>query len=231
MSQASPEKQRIARQTARLLLEVTAISVNTEKPFIFTSGWASPVYTDMRKIIAYPRLRRTLTDFAAETITAEIGCESLDIIAGGETAGIPFAAWLADKMMLPMQYVRKKPKGFGRQAQIEGNLIDDGRALLVEDLATDGRSKVNFCEALRDAGQRCDHAFVFFFYDIFPQARTLMQEIGVNLHYLVTWWDVLEAARSEAYFPPSVLSDVEKFLHEPAAWSAAHGGVSEFKPA
>lgn len=231
MSQASPEKQRIARQAARLLLEVSAISVNTEKPFIFTSGWASPVYTDMRKIISYPRLRRTLTEFAAETIIAEIGCESLDIIAGGETAGIPFAAWLADRLMLPMQYIRKKPKGFGRQAQIEGNVIDNARALLVEDLATDGRSKVNFCEALRNAGQRCDHAFVFFFYDIFPQARELMNEIGVNLHYLVTWWDVLDVAKTEAYFPPSVLSEVEKFLHTPAAWSAAHGGISEFNPA
>jgi orotate phosphoribosyltransferase len=231
MSQASPEKRRIARQAARLLLEVSAISVNTEKPFIFTSGWASPVYTDMRKIIAYPRLRRTLTEFAAETIVAEIGCESLDIIAGGETAGIPFAAWLADRLMLPMQYVRKKPKGFGRQAQIEGNVIDNARALLVEDLATDGRSKVNFCEALRNAGQRCDHAFVFFFYDIFPQARELMTEIGVNLHYLVTWWDVLDVAKTEAYFPPAVLSEVEKFLHEPAPWSAAHGGIAEFNPA
>ena len=231
MSQASPEKQRIARQAARLLLEVSAISVNTEKPFIFTSGWASPVYTDMRKIISYPRLRRTLTEFAAETIIAEIGCESLDVIAGGETAGIPFAAWLADRLMLPMQYIRKKPKGFGRQAQIEGNVIDNARALLVEDLATDGRSKVNFCEALRNAGQRCDHAFVFFFYDIFPQARELMNEIGVNLHYLVTWWDVLDVAKTEAYFPPSVLSEVEKFLHAPAAWSAAHGGISEFNPA
>ena len=228
---ASPEKQRIARQTARLLLEVAAISVNTEKPFIFTSGWASPVYTDMRKIISYPRLRRTLTDFAVETITAEMGCESLDIIAGGETAGIPFAAWLAERLMLPMQYIRKKPKGFGRQAQIEGNVVDNARVLLVEDLATDGRSKVNFCEALRHAGQRCDHAFVFFFYDIFPQARELMQEIGVNLHYLVTWWDVLEVAKADGYFPPNVLGDVEKFLHEPAAWSAAHGGIAEFNPA
>ncbi len=89
MSLVSPEKQNMARQTARLLLEVAAISVNTEKPFIFTSGWASPVYTDMRKIIAYPRLRQTLTEFAAHTIIAEIGCESLDIIAGARRRASP----------------------------------------------------------------------------------------------------------------------------------------------
>jgi orotate phosphoribosyltransferase len=225
------EKQRIARQAARMLLEIEAISFNAKEPFIFTSGWASPVYTDMRKIIAYPRLRRGLIDLAATTIEAEIGFESLDVVAGGETAGIPFAAWLADRLMLPMQYVRKKPKGFGRNAQIEGRIIEGGRTLLVEDLATDARSKVNFCEALRSAGQRCDHAFVFFFYDIFPQARTLMADLGVSLHYLVTWWDVLSAAKDGASFSEETLAEVERFLHAPAAWSAAHGGISEFKPA
>ena len=227
----SPEKRLIARQAARLLLEVGAILFNAETPFIFTSGWASPVYTDMRKIIAFPRARAALIDFAVTTITREIGFESLDVIAGGETAGIPYAAWLSERLMLPMQYIRKKPKGFGRNAQIEGVVEDGARALLVEDLATDGRSKVNFCEALRASGQKCDHAFVFFFYDIFPQARALMSEIGVGLHYLVTWWDVLEVAKETGYLAPATIAEVEQFLHAPAAWSSAHGGIAEFKPA
>lgn len=225
------EKRLIARRTARMLFEIEAISFNAVTPFIFTSGWASPVYTDMRKIIAYPRLRRELIDLAAQTIFAEIGYESLDVIAGGETAGIPFAAWLADRMMLPMQYIRKKPKGFGRNAQIEGTIVEQARALLIEDLATDGRSKVNFCDALRTAGQRCDHAFVFFFYDIFPEARVVMKDMSVSLHYLVTWWDALEVAKEIGHFPASTLDEVERFLHAPAAWSAAHGGISAFKPA
>ena len=225
------EKQLIAEETARMLLEVKAVLFNPEKPFIFTSGWASPVYTDMRKIISYPRLRRVILDFAVTRIEREIGYESLDVIAGGETAGIPYAAWMADRLALPMQYIRKKPKGFGRNAQIEGDLHPGGRALLVEDLATDGRSKINFVNALREAGQTCDHAFVFFFYDIFPHARDDMKKLGVTLHALATWWDVLAMARSQGYFEPKVLDEVEKFLHEPAKWSAAHGGISEFKAA
>ncbi|WOJ91464.1 orotate phosphoribosyltransferase [Methylocapsa polymorpha] len=231
MSLPWPEKQIIARETAKALIEVKAILFNSEAPFIFTSGWASPVYTDMRKIISYPRLRNRLIDFAVTVIEREIGYESLDVIAGGETAGIPFAAWLSDRLMLPMQYIRKKPKGFGRNAQIEGDLHDGGRALLVEDLATDGRSKVNFCNALREAGQRCDHAFVFFFYGIFPQTQALMAELGVTLHYLTTWRDVLAAARESHSFERSTLDEVEKFLSDPASWSAAHGGIAEFKPA
>jgi orotate phosphoribosyltransferase len=102
-------------------------------------------------------VRRTLIDFGVATIEREIGFEQFDAVAGGETAGIPFAAWMADRLMLPMQYVRKKPKGFGRNAQIEGHLEAGDRVLLVEDMTTDGRSKVNFCKALREAGATVEH--------------------------------------------------------------------------
>jgi orotate phosphoribosyltransferase len=217
----------IALQAAKMLLEIKAIHFNADKPFVFTSGWASPVYIDCRKIISYPRLRSALIDFAATTIVRDIGYESIDNIAGGETAGIPFAAWIADRLMLPMQYVRKKAKGFGRNAQIEGEVFSGARTLLVEDLATDGRSKVNFCQALRTAGANVDHCFVLFYYDIFPHSRELMRDLDVNLHYLATWWDVLEVAKASGHFDPAVLAEVESFLHDPAKWSAAHGGIAE----
>lgn len=229
MTDLLQNKQAIAAETAQMLIEVKAILFNAETPFIFTSGWASPVYTDMRKIISYPRLRHRMIDFAVTTIEREIGYESLEVIAGGETAGIPYAAWLSDRLMLPMQYIRKKPKGFGRNAQIEGDIHEGKRALLVEDLATDGRSKVNFCNALREAGQTCDHAFVFFFYNIFSHANQVMEDLGMTLHYLVTWWDVLAVARANRYFDTATLDTVEAFLHAPAEWSAAHGGASDFK--
>jgi orotate phosphoribosyltransferase len=218
----------IAREAAKMFLEIQAVHFYKDEPFKFTSGWASPVYIDCRKIISFPRLRSTLIDFAASTIVREIGYESLTHIAGGETAGIPFAAWIADRLMLPMQYVRKKPKGFGRNAQIEGEVVENARTLLVEDLATDGRSKVNFCTALRDAGARVDHCFVLFYYDIIPGSAALMQEIGIKLHYLTTWWDVLAVAKEMGTFDAKTLSEVESFLNAPAEWSAAHGGISSF---
>ncbi|MDP4004515.1 orotate phosphoribosyltransferase [Methylobacterium sp. NEAU K] len=218
----------IAREAAKMFLEIQAVHFYKDEPFKFTSGWASPVYIDCRKIISFPRLRSTLIDFAASTIVREIGYESLTHIAGGETAGIPFAAWIADRLMLPMQYVRKKAKGFGRNAQIEGEVVEGARTLLVEDLATDGRSKVNFCKALRDAGAQVDHCFVLFYYDIFPGSAGLMQEIGIKLHYLTTWWDVLAVAKEMGTFDANTLAEVESFLNAPAAWSAAHGGISSF---
>jgi orotate phosphoribosyltransferase len=221
----------IAETTAKMLLEIQAVHLNVEKPFIFTSGWASPVYIDCRKIISYPRLRRTLTDFSGSTILRDIGFESIDTIVGGETAGIPFAAWIAEALMLPMQYVRKKPKGFGRNAQIEGYLPEGERALLVEDLTTDGRSKINFCQALRAAGARVDHVFVIFYYSIFEESKTILADLGVTLHCLATWWDVLDVAKKHKYFDARTLTEVDKFLHNPAEWSAAHGGVARFPAA
>jgi orotate phosphoribosyltransferase len=221
-----PEKKAIAELTAKMLIEVEAIRFMTDKPFIFTSGWASPVYTDCRRLISFPRVRRALIDFGVATLEREAGYECFDAVAGGETAGIPFAAWMAERLMLPMQYVRKKPKGFGRNAQIEGHLNAGDRVLLVEDLTTDGRSKIGFCNALREAGATVEHCFVFFFYDIFPEGRKILADIGIRLHALATWWDVLEVVKKSGHFDKERIGEIEKFLHDPAAWSQAHGGAA-----
>jgi orotate phosphoribosyltransferase len=222
------DKSFIADMTAKMMLEVKAVHFSEGKPFVFTSGWASPVYIDCRKLISYPRVRSALIDFATSTIVRDVGFEQFDTVAGGETAGIPYAAWIADRLALPMQYVRKKPKGFGRGAQIEGHIEEGARTLLVEDLTTDGRSKVNFCKALRDAGAVVDHVFVMFYYDIFPESKKIIADIGVKLLHLATWWDVLRVVKSGGFFEPRVVDEVERFLHAPAKWSAEHGGVSSF---
>jgi orotate phosphoribosyltransferase len=210
----------IAERTARILLEIKAVSFNAREPFTWTSGRKAPTYVDCRKVISFPRARAALIDFAAQTVLREIGYESLDAIAGGETAGIPYAAWLSDRLGLPMQYVRKQPKGFGRMAQIEGELHEGARTLLVEDLATDGGSKLKFIEALRKAGAVVTDAFVIFHYGIFPQSVTSLAEIGVRLHALATWRDVLNVARADGYFDAETLDQVERFLGDPDGWGA-----------
>ena len=222
------DKSFIADMTAKMMLEVKAVHFSQDKPYVFTSGWASPVYIDVRKLISYPRVRSAIIDFAAATIVRDVGFEQFDTVAGGETAGIPYAAWIADRLALPMQYVRKKPKGFGRGAQIEGHIEEGARTLLVEDLTTDGRSKVNFCKALRDAGAIVDHVFVVFYYDIFPESKKVISDIKVKLLHLATWWDVLRVVKQGGYFENRVIEEVERFLNAPAKWSAEHGGVSAF---
>ena len=208
-----------AEITARILLETESVLFRPEDPFTFTSGLRSPVYIDCRRLISFPRARKKLMDMAAELIERHSGFESLDAIAGGETAGIPFAAWIADRLSLPMLYVRKQPKGFGRNAQIEGELRDEARVLLVEDLASEGTSKLNFVRAIRQAGGRIEHAFVIFNYGIFPQIETSLSAEGITLLALATWWDVAQMAERLGRFGPGQYEAVESFLKDPNGWS------------
>jgi orotate phosphoribosyltransferase len=210
-----------AETTARILLETKSVLFSPEKPFTFTSGRVSPVYIDCRKLISFPRARAKLMDMGAELIQREIGYESVDIVAGGETAGIPFAAWLAERLALPMVYVRKKPKGFGRNAQIEGELAEGKRVLLVEDLASEGTSKLAFVRAIREAGAEIGHAFVIFHYGIFRSSVETLAAEKVRLHALATWWDVVAVAESLGYFQPGQLAAVRAFLEDPEGWKPA----------
>ncbi len=216
-----PDPAEIARLTARLLLEIKAVHFNAETPFTLASGLPSPTYIDCRKLISFPRIRATLMDFLAVTVMRLAGFEAFTNIAGGETAGIPFAALMAERMALPMTYVRKKPKGYGRNARIEGVMGEGDRVLLVEDLTTDGGSKLSFVDAIRDTGATCAHTAVIFYYGIFPETTQRLADHGVALHHLCTWWDVLAEARESGAFDAATLSEVETFLRDPRPWQDA----------
>jgi orotate phosphoribosyltransferase len=227
MAPATSPAVEAAEITTRILLETKSVLFNPDKPFTFTSGRVSPVYVDCRRLISFPRARRRLMDLAADLIERAVGHESLDVVAGGETAGIPFAAWIAERLALPMLYVRKKPKGFGRNAQIEGEMAEGARVLLVEDLASEGTSKLNFVRALRQAGGKIGHSFVIFNYGIFPKSMASLEAEGVKLHWLATWWDALRVAQGLGYFTPEQFAAVKAFLEDPDGWSAARGGTGD----
>lgn len=219
-----PDAAEMARLTARMLLEIKAVHFNTDEPFTLASGLPSPTYIDCRKLISHPRIRTTLMDFLTVTVMRNAGFEAFDNIAGGETAGIPFAAMVAERMALPMTYVRKKPKGYGRNARIEGDMREGQRVLLVEDLTTDGGSKLSFVDAIRDTGATCGHTGVIFYYDIFPETEKTLGDHGIELHALCTWWDILAEAKAQSAFNAATLKEVEAFLKAPKAWQDARKG-------
>jgi orotate phosphoribosyltransferase len=226
-SNTFPDRAVISETVAKMLLEINAVHFRIDQPYTFTSGLASPVYIDCRKLISYPRIRSAIMDFAASVIFRNVGFEQFDAVAGGETAGIPFAAWLSDRLGLPMVYVRKKPKGFGRDAQIEGALAEGARVLLVEDLTTDGGSKIKFAEAVAKTGATVTDTFAVFYYDIFPDTPQKLEAAGIRLHYLATWWDILKVAKEQKRFSDETIAEVESFLSAPVQWSANNGGISE----
>ncbi len=218
------DKAGIASTTAQILLDTESVLFNSREPFTLKSGRQSPVYIDCRRLISFPKERNFLMDAAAQMITSEIGAENIDIVAGGETAGIPYGAFVAERLEKSMIYVRKEPKGYGRTAQIEGHLPESGtpKAILVEDLQTDGGSKKIFIDAMREAGLSVEHTFVVFHYGIFPRSTQNMEEMGVTLHALATWWDVLALTKEQKYFDEETLLSVESFLNDPDSWAPSN---------
>ncbi len=220
----SPVSPEAAYETAKWLLDIKAVNFRPEEPYMLTAGWASPVYIDCRWVISFTEARRRIIEMGVDMLQKNGALDDVDKVAGGETAGIPYAAWIAEATSTPMLYVRKKPKGFGRDAQIEGDLKEGEKVLLIEDLATDGGSKINFVEALRKAGSEVSDIFVVFFYGSFPGALKTLDDAGVRLHYLCTWHDVLKAAEEGQYFSPAAIQGVRDFLNDPIGWSVANGG-------
>ena len=146
---------------AEKLIDIESVKFSFENHFTLTSGLKSPVYVDCRKIISFLDEREFIMNEALNYF--EKNKIQFDLVAGGETAGIPYAAIISEKIKKPMVYIRKKPKGFGRNQQIEGNFKEKQKAILIEDLATDGGSKVVFVEAMRKAGLIVNDIFVIFY--------------------------------------------------------------------
>lgn len=209
-----------ARTAARILIETESVLFRPDDPFTFTSGRKSPVYVDCRRLISFPKERGVLMGLMTDQIRATIDEGRIDAVAGGETAGIPFAAWIAERLNLPMIYIRKKPKGFGRNARIEGIINQGDTIVLIEDLATDGGSKMSFIDGIREAGADCAHTFVVFHYGIFPDGIKKLNEAGVALHGLTTWWDIIECAEEEKILDAPTVEKVTAFLKDPDGWEA-----------
>ena len=208
-------KKKFAQQAAEILIDIGAVSIRTDAPFTLTSGKKSPVYVDCRRIISFPKERQKLMEMALQVLENTI---PFDAIAGGETAGIPFAAWISELMSLPMIYVRKKPKGFGQNKRIEGLVEPNQNILLVEDLATDGGSKMSFVNAIREAGGNCTTCFVIFHYGIFKKSLEQLKAQNVSLIELATWKDILNVLK-ERKVPQYEIDSVKNFLSNPDEWA------------
>lgn len=195
-----------------------SVQIRPAEPFKLASGRFSPVYVDCRRLISFPDLRAQIIEGFVQIAREKIGLSQIDVIAGGETAGIAYAAFLAHVLQKPMIYVRKEPKGYGKSSQVEGVLAAGQRVLLVEDLVTDGGSKLNFKKGIERAGGTVQHCLcVFEYYSEeagLRRARETLKENGITLYSLVTWDDVLNAMRTQEAFSTEEIDAVLKFLRE-----------------
>ncbi len=205
---------------ATALLDAGCVTARTDEPFRLPSGWATPVYMDCRRIIAFPQLRSFLVEESVKSIESMGILSDLNGIVGCESSGIALAAWLADRFNLPLHFVRKRGGG---GEPIAGALSPGDKVLLVDDLMAAGLSKLRFLEAVRAKGADVADLFVLFDYGTFG-AEQLMRTQGVRSHALACWRDVLQAAAHSPSFSPAALVELKRFLESPSAWSFEHAG-------
>jgi len=220
-------KDQIGLAAAKMLLDIKAVSINTDEPFTYTSGKRGPVYVDCRRPISFPEVRAQLMDFASDILKPL----NVDYVAGGETAGIPYSAFIADRLNKPMLYIRKKPKGFGKMSQIEGYMEEGNpHVALIEDVQNFGVSVKVFVDALRGAGAKVEHLMVIFEYG-HESSRQNMKDMGIELHSLTSWDYVLKVARDDTYFDDATIESVKSFLKNPDAWAEERGYAVPVKQA
>ncbi len=190
-----------------------ALKIDSKDPYILTSGSLSPIYIDCRLLISDVEFRKIFTDLAAEKLKNV----EFDYLAGGATGGIPYASFIAEKLGRPMIYIRKDPKGHGRAAQIEGvEDLDDKTVVLVEDLITEGISKLRFMGGIKRAGGEMNHCLVLF--DREQNGERNLREHGVELISLVTLDEVLDYGLENGFIEKSMYDEIRDYLSDPGSW-------------
>lgn len=210
----------VSETVAKLLLELDAITLNPKKPFRYASGILSPVYTDCRVLMAYPDKRRLIRDLYIDAI--EKSGVKFDVVAGTATAGIPHAAWIADKLNLPMVYVRGKAKDHGKENMMEGIIKKGQKAIVIEDLVSTGESAINSVNVVRAAGGQVEHVFSIITYGM-EKARQSFQDNNLKLISLTTFAQVVNVAQEMGQISKEEISTILDWTSDPTNWGKRMG--------
>ena len=189
------DKNRFAGSVAVLLLDTGSVTINASDWYVFTSGIRSPIYCDMRWLGSFTKERSQVLSYLTLRLTDEVPSEEVDLVAGVATAGIPYAAWLSERLDKPMVYVRETTKGHGKGQQIEGRVLAGQRGLVVEDLITTGGSAIQTAQTLREAGAHVSHCLAIFEYGL-PNSERAFRDAGISRVTLCNIRDLLEVALS-----------------------------------
>ncbi|MDP3971271.1 MAG: orotate phosphoribosyltransferase [bacterium] len=209
-----------AKEIAKILLEIKAVTLNVKEPYRYTSGILSPIYCDNRLIMSYPDKRQIVIDAFLNLI--KTNNLNFEVLAGTATAGIPHAAWLSDRLNQPMIYVRGKSKEHGKQNQIEGKLNKGQKSLVVEDLISTGGSSVDAGLALREAGAEVTDCIAIFTYQM-KKAEDLFQEAKIEIHTLSNFATLIDVAEEEGYITEDEKKTALEWNQDPAGWGKKMG--------
>lgn len=204
-----------ARKLAHELLRIDAVVLRPNEPFVWSSGWNSPIYCDNRLTLLHPALRTEIAQTLVGFITSTY--PDVQVITGTATAGIPHAAWVSDRMNLPMAYVRSKAKSYGMGNQIEGGVKKGQRTVVIEDLISTGGSIFSVVEALQFVGADVQGCVTIFTYQ-FDVAAAKFKEMNLRLDWLTDYPTLIEVALEEGRIKEEDLALLNRWREEPSTW-------------
>lgn len=205
-----------ANNTAEQLLKIKAIKLQPKNPFIWASGWKSPIYCDNRITLSYPAIRNFLRINMAKAIEEKYG--KPDVIAGVATGAIAIGVLIAQELGIPFIYVRPEPKKHGRKNQIEGYLEKGSNVVVVEDLISTGKSSLQAVEALKEENANVKGMMAIFTYG-FPIADENFKKANIDLTTLSDYTTLLEQAVKEEYITAKELSLIQEWRKAPDVWT------------
>ncbi|AUC25080.1 orotate phosphoribosyltransferase [Streptococcus uberis] len=207
----------LASQIAADLLDIQAVYLKPEDPFVWASGIKSPIYTDNRITLSYPETRTLIEDGFVETIKANY--PDVEVIAGTATAGIPHGAIIADKMNLPFAYIRSKPKDHGAGNQIEGRVTKGQKMVIIEDLISTGGSVLDAAAAAIREGAEVLGVVAIFTYEL-PKAQANFEKAGVELLTLSNYSELIKVAKVKGYINADGLELLKRFKEDQENWQS-----------
>ncbi|NDI33639.1 orotate phosphoribosyltransferase [Chengkuizengella sediminis] len=202
----------LANQIAQSLLDIGAVNLQPKDPFTWSSGLLSPIYCDNRLTMSYPHIRNSIAEGFVKVIKEKYS--DVEVIAGTSTAGIPHAAWVADKLGLPMIYIRDKAKGHGKKNQIEGLLKPDQKVVVIEDLISTGGSSLRAAKAVEEAGGYVQAVIAIFTYQ-FEKASNAFVEENIQLHTLSNYTALIQIASDMGKVDSEDLELLQSWRHNP----------------
>lgn len=207
----------IAKHTAQMLLKIGGVTFRFDPPYIYTSGIKAPIYIDNRLIVSYPDIRKTIINYYIELMKKEIGLENIDYISATATAALPHGAWIADRLNIPMVYVKPTTKSYGKQTKLDGYLKKGSRVVVIEDLISTATSAVGNTQTIRELGGIVKYCVATINYDT-EKSRQILKENKLKLFALATAKEVVEEATLSKYINPSQQKDVREWFADPIHW-------------
>lgn len=201
---------------AQRLLDIGAVTLRPQQPFTWSSGLKSPIYCDNRLTMSFPRIRSLIADQFVALIRKQF--PNVEVIAGTSTAGIPHAAWVAERMDLPMVYIRDKAKGHGKQNKIEGKLAEGQRVVVIEDLISTGGSSLNAAAAVKEAAGEVLGICAIFTYE-FEKATKAFSDENLSLFCLSDYSSLIQTALSKKIIEEQDVEKLQQWRLNPESYS------------